>query len=314
MQCLVATATLACAGCECGTTHLRDDSGATEADGGTDDVDARACRAGEPCDCRAASAVAAGTHWVGADYEDGLRMGPAHRVTLSREVWIGTYEASAGCYDLCIREGPCDDPDDLAAIPDFGWWGSLPTAYWTRREHADLPIVWITPEQADTYCDWLGGRLPTNAEHERIVRGLDGRAAPWMAPPDDPRFPDRMSWTMAVGRAQDPFDAASDTRSLVRIDALPDGRGPYGHFNVIGNAIEWVADDFTLYSISGEATVYPDGDATDPLLAPGTGNRIARSLFADGWQLRDEDSLDTDIFPPGVRCAFDVEPTMLARP
>jgi formylglycine-generating enzyme required for sulfatase activity len=212
-----------------------------------------------------------------------------------------------------MREGDCTEPADLAAIPDFAWWEVLPAAYWTRPEHADLPIVWITPEQADQYCNWLGGRVPTNAEYERIARGTDGRAAPWMPPPVDPRLPARMSWAMAAGRAQRPFDSSSNTRSLVPVDALPDGRGIYGHFNVIGNALEWVADDFALYPSAGESTVYPVGDATDPLLAPGTGNRIARSVFDDGWQLRDEDSLDTDAFPPGVRCAFDTQPSILPR-
>jgi hypothetical protein len=95
-------------------------------------------------------------------------------------------------------------------------------------------------------------------------------------------------------------------RLLASIDAYPTGRGPYGHLNVIGNALEWVADGFVDYS--GEEQV-------DPLLEPELpGRHTVRSVFEPaGWVRESEFFLDPTSDPPGVRCAFDAEPDMLAR-
>lgn len=309
VACALSSFVLPLIGCDCGISHSRDVE-PPSADAAPERMDAPPCSSGEPCDCRAVSLLPAGVHWVGVDYARDY-VGPAHRVTLTRDSWIGTYEGSAGCYDLCIREGACTPPADLAAIPDFAWWGTLPTEYWTRPEHADLPIVWLSPEQAEGYCSYLGGRLPTSAELEKLARGDDGRAAPWMPPPADPRLPEAMNWESAAGRAH-PAYSATFVRSLLPIDALPEGRSPYGHFNVIGNALEWAQDDFRPYPGDGHANLYPPGDTTDPLES-GSGNRIIRSTFGDGWVIWDEEHLDTDSMPPGVRCAFDARPEMLAR-
>lgn len=100
------------------------------------------------------------------------------------------------------------------------------------------------------------------------------------------------------------WNAESGALELVAVDALPGGRGPYGHFNVIGNALEWVSDGLEEYSGT---------DAIDPVLAPESTNRVARSAFADGWIREALGSLDPLAEPPGVRCAFDAEPDMLAR-
>jgi formylglycine-generating enzyme required for sulfatase activity len=207
--------------------------------------------------------------------------------------------------------GVCTEPS-VDGYPDYtrwdepsnGWNRTLPVRYWTRPEHADLPIVWLDPEQARAYCEWLGGRLPTSAELEKLARGEDARAAPWEPAPTDPRRPVGGSWRRAEGRANPVWNAETGTLALVPADALPGGRGPYGHFNVIGNALEWVSDGLAEYS---------GAEATDPVLAPESSDRVARSAFADGWIRAAHDSLDVSTWPPGVRCAFDTEPEMLAR-
>jgi hypothetical protein len=88
-----------------------------------------------------------------------------------------------------------------------------------------------------------------------------------------------------------------------------EGQSLYGHYNVIGNALEWVRDDFIPYVGDGRGDLYAGGDATDPLMT-GTGNRLARSPFGSGWRAWDEDHLR---HPAGVRCAFGSPPEMLAR-
>ena len=162
---------------------------------------------------------------------------------------------------------------------------------------ADLPIAGLEPEQADAYCAWLGGRLATNAEFEKAIRGSDGRSVPWADPPADPRAPPEYVdlCSRAAGMCGGPLPDP--------IDSLPLGRGPYGHFHVLGNALEYVADGYSRYTAT---------TVTDPFTAPSSrGSRVIRSQLLQGWARDSYEFAGGD--PTGVRCAFDTEPEMLSR-
>jgi len=53
----------------------------------------------------------------------------------------------------------------------------------TDQGHENLPVVEVSCALA--FCNWVGKRLPTEAEWERAVRGLDGRKFPWGSEPPD---------------------------------------------------------------------------------------------------------------------------------
>ena len=135
------------------------------------------------------------------------------------------------------------------AVAGTPWWRRVEGASWQRPEgfgsnvdaRADHPVVHVSWHDAQAYCSWAGGRLPTEAEWEYAARGgLVQQPYPWGSEltPDGRHlmnvwqgtFPDRNS-------RDDGYVGTSPVR------AFPPNA--YGLHDMTGNVWEWCADWFS---------------------------------------------------------------------
>lgn len=182
--------------------------------------------------------IPAGPFMMGCDPENNAGVDctpdilPLHEVNLSA-YYIDQFEVSNAQYALCADAGACTEPKSqgFENRPD----------YYVNPDYANYPVVAVDWTQADTYCQWVGGRLPTEAEWEKAARGEDLRPYPWGFETAD------------CSRAN--FNSSSEgrcSRGTTQVGSYPQGASPYGVMDLASNVWEWTNDwyDWTYYQSS----------------------------------------------------------------
>lgn len=145
---------------------------------------------------------------------------PVHQVYLDA-FYMDIYEVTNFAYKKCVDDGVCVPPRDTSS--------STRVNYYADSEFDNYPVVNVDWNQANTYCEWRGASLPTEAQWEKAARGTDERTYPWGEGLDCTKA---NYWGKENG-------CAGDTS---QVGSYENGKSPYGIYDLIGNVWEWVAD------------------------------------------------------------------------
>ena len=254
--------------------------------------------------------------------------GPAHQVALAgysiavhtvTNDQFGAFVEATGWSTTAERFGnsfvfggllPDDFPPTrgVAAAP---WWREVEQADWRHPEgpqsdldgRGDHPVVHVSWLDAEAYCAWVGGRLPTEAEWERAARGgLDGHHFPW----GDELEPDGVH-RMNVFQGSFP---GGDTGADGWTATCPVGTFPpngFGLHEVTGNVWEWCQDWFdpTYYARSPASN--PAGPASGTARVMRGGSYLCHASYCARYRVdaRSANTPDSSTGNIGFRVAFD---------
>jgi formylglycine-generating enzyme required for sulfatase activity len=246
---------------------------------------------------------------------------PPHKVTITKGFWLGQTEVTVGAYKrFALATGRQMPPEpNFNGRPLNPWWGN-----------EAMPIVEATWDDAQAYCSWAGGRLPTEAEWEYAARAgstaarygdLDEIA--WYADNsgrerlDSAKLAlDEIAWC-ADNSGRERLDTAKLAKEIATFQyrLYENGNGMhevgqkrangFGLYDMLGNVWEWVNDwhDGRYYKSSPSQDPAGPTSGHERVIRGGSWNldsRFIRVSERDWYVPGDGDSLN------GFRCGGEV--------
>jgi serine/threonine-protein kinase len=158
---------------------------------------------------------------------------PVHKVDLDA-YWVDQTEVTNSMYEKCVQSGACQKPTHLI--------------FYNDPAYTDHPVEYVSWNNAMKYCSWVGRRLLTEAEWEKVAiwdpYTNQQRAFPWGNDYDCSmgNFDDETE--MDASLMQDGKVNCDGYVMSAPVGSYPKGASIYGVLDLGGNVWEWVHDAF----------------------------------------------------------------------
>ncbi len=173
-----------------------------------------------------------------AEISECVEADPPRRLWISH-LEIDRVEVSRRAFGRCHAAGACKGRSigESLQLEDFAPDAEL-----------NLPAQ-VHFEDATAYCNWVGKRLPSEAEWEKAARGTDDRIYPWG---DARPTCDRTTTLSSMDWSHDgSLRCGIDEPLILDVGAHPAGASPYGVLDLSYSAPEWISDWLNFPRIEG---------------------------------------------------------------
>ena len=220
---------------------------------------------------------------------------PEHDVSLSSYV-MDKFEVPVELFEKCMAENVCTNDD-----PEKPHFRTNTDSYKCNIGHSgrkNHPANCVTWHGAKAYCEWLGKRLPTEAEWEYAAKSGKVQIYPWGNTPVA-----SCDNTIMKGEA-----SGCGSNSTFPIGSKADGVSEHGIFDLSGNVAEYTEDWYEKKFYSTE-----EASKTDPQ-GPGEPEKDKFKVIRGGSYIygeshtrasfRSSAKLDDPAIDFGFRCVF----------
>jgi formylglycine-generating enzyme required for sulfatase activity len=177
-----------------------------------------------------------------------------------------------------------DEEDIVGQAAETPWWFGVRGADWRHpggsrssiENLGDHPVVHVSWNDAQAYCEWAGRTLPTEAQWEAASRGgLEGTRYPWgddLGAADG----DGRPWRANIFQGTFPTENTTDDGFLTTAPVRTFQPNLYGLWQTVGNVWEWCADVFDAGAYARDAAAGTVFDPTGPTAASAEAFRVMR--------------------------------------
>jgi formylglycine-generating enzyme required for sulfatase activity len=197
---------------------------------------------------------------------------------------------------------------DLQRPSQTPWWCAVEGAKWNQpegknsdiKERIEHPVVHVSWNDAQAYCQWSGKRLPTEAEWEYAARGgLVQKRFPWgdeLTPDGEHHcniwqgiFPD-------INTMEDGYLGTAPAKSFKPND--------FGLYNMAGNVWEWCGDWFSRDFHKTSSRINPGGLLEGKAKVIRGGSFLCHESYCNRYRVaaRSSNTVDSSTSNMGFRC------------